>query len=117
MSNIGLNSNIYHSTRVYLDLLNDYLAELNYAKERGILYKNDKVTEFFQRINDKTKVDPEARMLRSFFNHFYNEHKKNMDREISSLIKHLNKSEPDINILKEIEELVEVLKDQCAQDY
>ena len=117
MSNIGLNSNIYHSTRTYLDLLNNYLIDINYAREIGEHYKNDKVAEFFQRVSDKSRVDPEARMIRSFFSNFYKQHKKDTDKELSTIVKQLRKSDPDSRVLEDIEELVNVLKDQCAQAY
>ena len=36
MSNIGLNSNIYHSTRAYLDLLNNYLIDVQEQIKRPL---------------------------------------------------------------------------------
>jgi hypothetical protein len=117
MSNIGLNSNIYHSTRAYLDLLNNYLIDFNYAKEIGKNYTNDKVTEFFKRLSDKSKVDPEVRMIRSFFNSFYKERKKDTDKELIEIVEELQKPEPNTEVLREIEELVDVLKFQCAESY
>ena len=43
MSELGLHSNIYHSARTYLDLLNNFLVEVNYAKEIGQPYTNEDV--------------------------------------------------------------------------
>lgn len=117
MSNIGLNSNIYHSTRTYLDLLNNYLIDFNYAKETGKTYSNDKVVNFFHRISDKSKVDPEVQLLRSFFNRFYREKHKTTEKELSNLAEKVEKADLDTQSLKEIEALVDVLKYHCAQSY
>jgi hypothetical protein len=117
MSNIGLNSNIYHSTRAYLDLLNNYLIDVNYAKETGKPYSNDEVLEFFKRLSEKSLLDPEAQLLRSFFNRFYKENSKDTEKELSNIAKHLQNSELDKKVLKDIEALVDVLKFQCAQSY
>jgi hypothetical protein len=117
MSNIGLNSNIYHSTRVYLDLLNNYLIDVNYAKETGKSYSNEEVLDFFQKLSQKSLTDPEAQLLRSFFNRFYKEKSKDTEKELSNIAKHLENAELDNKILHEIESLVDVLKFQCAQSY
>lgn len=117
MSNIGLNSNIYHSTRAYLDLLNNYLIDVNYAKETGRPYSNEEVLEFFQKLSQKSLIDPEAQLLRSFFNRFYKEKSKDTEKELSNIAKHLENADLDNKILHEIESLVDVLKFQCAQSY
>jgi hypothetical protein len=117
MSDIGLNSNIYHSTREYLDLLNNYLVDYNYAKETGNTHTNEKVVVFLKRIGDKSKVDPEAQLLRSFFNRFYKERRKETEKELSILAKKIEGADVDNHALKEIEALVDVLKFQCAQSY
>jgi len=117
MSNIGLNSNIYHSTRAYLDLLNNYLIDVNYAKETGKPYSNEEVLEFFRRLSEKSLTDPEAQLLRSFFNRFYKEKSKDTEKELSNIVTHLQKADIDNKILKEIEALMDVLKFQCAQSY
>jgi hypothetical protein len=117
MSNIGLNSNIYHSTRSYLDLLNNYLIDFNYAREMGRTYTNDKVVNFFQRVGDKSKVDPEVQLLRSFFNRFYKEKHKSTEKELSTLAEKVENADLDNQSIKEIEALVDVLKYHCAQSY
>ncbi len=117
MSNIGLNSNIYHSTRAYLDLLNNYLIDVNYAKETGKTYSNEEVLEFFKRLSEKSLVDPEAQLLRSFFNRFYKEKSKDTEKELSNIAKHLQNADLDNKTLKDIEALVDVLKFQCSQSY
>jgi uncharacterized protein YehS (DUF1456 family) len=117
MSNIGLNSNIYHSTRTYLDLLNNYLIDVNYAKETGKPYLNEEVLGFFKKLSEKTLQDPEAQLLRSFFNRFYKEKSKDTEKELASIAKRLQNSELDAKVLKDIEALVDVLKFQCAQSY
>lgn len=117
MSNIGLNSNIYYSTRAYLDLLNNYLIDVNYAKETGQPYSNEEVLEFFQRLSEKSLIDPEAQLLRSFFNRFYKEKNKETEKELSNIAKQLQKSDLDNKVLKDIEALVDVLKFQCAQSF
>lgn len=117
MSNIGLNSNIYHSTRAYLDLLNNFLIDVNYAKETGKPYSNEEVLGFFKKLSDKSLIDPEKQLLRSFFNRFYKEKNKNTDNELSNITKHLQNADLDEKTLKDIESLVDVLKFQCAQSY
>ncbi len=117
MSTIGLNSNIYHSTRTYLDLLNNYLIDVNYAKETGKPYSNEEVSEFFVRLSEKSLIDPEAQLLRSFFNRFYKQKSKDTEKELSKIAKHLQNSEIDNQVLKDIEALVDVLKFQCSQSY
>ena len=117
MSNIGLNSNIYHSTRAYLDLLNNYLIDVNYAKETGKPYSNEEVLEFFKRLSEKSLIDPEVQLLRSFFNRFYKEKSKDTAKELTNIAKHLQNSDLDTKVLKDIEALVDVLKFQCAQSY
>lgn len=117
MSNIGLNSNIYHSTRAYLDLLNDYLIDVNYAKETGTPYTNQEVIDFFKKVTEKSSVEPEYQLLRSFFNRFYKEKHKDTEKELSNIFHRLQKSDIDNQILKEIEALVDVLKFQCAQSF
>lgn len=117
MSNIGLNSNIYHSTRVYLDLLNNFLIDVNYAREIGKSYSNEQVLEFFMNLSDKSLIEPEKQLLRSFFNRFYKEKGKDTEKELSNIAKHLQDSDLDEKILKDIESLVDVLKFQCAQSY
>lgn len=117
MSNIGLNSNIYHSTRTYLDLLNNYLIDFNYAKEMGKTYTNDKVVSFFHRVGDKSRVDPEVQLLRSFFNRFYKEKHKSIEKELSTLAQKIENANLDNQSIKEIEALVDILKYQCAQSY
>jgi len=117
MSDIGLNSNIYHSTRGYLDLLNNFLIDVNYAKETGKPYNNEEVLEFFQRLSEKSLIDPEAQLLRSFFNRFYKEKNKNTEKELSNIATHLKNSDLDSKVLKDIEALVDVLKFQCSQSY
>jgi len=117
MSNIGLNSNIYHSTRIYLDLLNNFLIDLNYAKEIGKPYTNDQVVDFFKKIIEKSDPDPEVRLLRSFFNRYYNEKRKDTKEELTKIITSLLNADLDKTILDEIESLVDVLKYQCAQSY
>ena len=108
MSDIGLNSNIYHSTRAYLDLLNNFIINVNYANETGTTYSNDEVLEFFQRLSDKSLIDPEAQLLRSFFNRFYKEKSKNTEKELSNIAQHLKNSKLDSKVLKDIESLVDV---------
>lgn len=98
-------------------MLNNYLIDFNYAKEIGKNYSNDKVTEFFKQLSDKSKTDPEVRMIRSFFNSFYKERKKDTDRELQEIVDELQKPEPNTEALKEIEELIDVLKYQCAESY
>ncbi len=117
MSNIGLNANIYHSTRVYLDLLNNFLIDYNYAKEIGKPYNNEEVINFFIRISENSNDDPEYQLLRSFFSRFYKIKKKDTQKELFNISERLQKSDVDRNILKEIEALVDVLKFQCAQAY
>lgn len=117
MSNIGLNSNIYHSTRSYLDLLNNFLIDVNYAKETGKPYSNEDVLEFFKNLSNKSLVDPEKQLLRSFFNRFYKEKSKNTEKELLHIAQGLQSADLDEKILKEIESLVDVLKFQCAQSY
>ena len=117
MSNIGLNSNIYHSTRAYLDLLNNYLIDVNYAKETGKPYSNEEVLEFFKRLSEKSLIDPEVQLLRSFFNRFYKEKRKDTEKELSNIAKHLQNADLNSETLKEIEALVDVLKFQCSQSY
>jgi hypothetical protein len=117
MSNIGLNSNIYHSTRNYLDLLNNFLVEVNFAKENGKTYTDDKVVEFFHYIGDKSKVDPEIQLLRSFFSRFYKDKHKSTEKELLTLAEKVEKAELDSQSLSEIEALVDVLQYQCAQSY
>ncbi|MFL5787256.1 MAG: hypothetical protein ACJ748_04330 [Flavisolibacter sp.] len=115
MSDIGLNSNIYHSIRGYLDLLNNFLIDVNYAKETGKTYSNNDVLEFFQRLSDKSFVDPEAQILRSFFNRFYKEKSKNTEKELRKIAQHLRIADLDSTVMKDIEALVDVLKFQCSQ--
>jgi hypothetical protein len=117
MSELGLHSNIYHSARTYLDLLNNFLVEVNYAKEIGQPYTNEDVLMFFNKLSDKTAIDPEKQMLRSFFNSYYKMKRKNTERELSNIAKHIQNSEINDKILKEIEDLVGVLKYQCAQSF
>jgi hypothetical protein len=117
MSNIGLNSNIYHSTRNYLDLLNNFLVEVNFAKENGKTYTDDKVVKFFHYIGDKSKVDPEIQLLRSFFNRFYRDKHKSTEKELLTLAEKVEKAELDSQSLSEIEALVDILQYQCAQSY
>lgn len=117
MSNIGLNSNIYHSTRAYLDLLNNFLIDVNFAKETGKPYSNEEVLEFFRTLLDKSLIDPEKQLLRSFFNRFYKEKSKDTDKELTNIAKHLQNADLDEKTLKDIEALVDVLKFQCAQSY
>lgn len=117
MSNIGLNSNIYHSTRTYLDLLNNFLIDVNYAKETGRPYSNEEVLDFFKRLSEKSLTDPEVQMLRSFFNRFYKEKNRNTEKELANITQHLQNADLDKSILQEIEALVDVLKFQCAQSY
>lgn len=117
MSNIGLNSNIYHSTRAYLDLLNNFLIDVNYAKETGKSYSNEEVLEFFKTLSDKSLIDPEKQLLRSFFNRFYKEKSKDTDKELANIAKHLQNADLDEKTLTDIEALVDVLKFQCAQSY
>ena len=117
MSDIGLNSNIYHSTRIYLDLLNNFLINFNYAKETGEKYTNNNVVKFFHRLSDKSKVDPEVQMLRSFFNRFYKEKKRDLQTELDSLARKIETTDLDNQSLREIEALVDILRDQCAQSY
>lgn len=117
MSNIGLNSNIYHSTRAYLDLLNNFLIEANYAKETGSAYSNSDVLNFFRQVSDKGLIDPEKQLVRSFFNRFYKEKRKNTDKELSNIVEHLQAEKLDNEVLADIESLVDVLKFQSAQSY
>ena len=117
MSDIGLNSNIYHATRTYLDLLNDFLIDFNYAKEIGKTYTNKNVVAFFHRISDKSIVDPEAQLLRSFFNQFYKKKRMKMEDMLSTLASKIEKADLDITSIKEIEALVDVLKYQCDQSF
>lgn len=117
MSDIGLNSNIFHSTRTYLDLLNNFLIDVNNAQETGAAYSNGEVIEFFQRISNKSLIDPEAQLLRSFFNRFYKEKSKNTEKELKNIIQHLQNSELDSKTMDDIEALVDVLKFQCSQSY
>jgi hypothetical protein len=117
MSNIGLNSNIYHSARTYLDMLNNFLIDVNYAKEIGKPYSSDEVLDFFKRLSDKSLIDPETQMLRSFFNRFYKQKSKDTLKELSNIAKHLQNAEIENKTLKDIEALVDVLKFQCAQSY
>lgn len=117
MSNIGLNSNIYHSTRAYLDLLNNFLIDVNYAKETGKHYSNVEVLDFFRTLSDKSLIDPEKQLLRSFFNRFYKEKSKDTDKELTNIVNHLQNADLDEKTLKDIEALVDVLKFQCAQSY
>lgn len=117
MSNIGLNSNIYHSTRAYLDLLNNFLIDVNYAKETGKSYSSEDVSEFFKTLSDKSLIDPEKQLLRSFFNRFYKEKSKDTEKELSNIARHLQNADLDEKTLKDIEALVDVLKFQCAQSY
>ncbi|HMU46534.1 MAG TPA: hypothetical protein PKC72_09210 [Chitinophagaceae bacterium] len=117
MSNIGLNSNIYHSTREYLDLLNNFLIEANYAKETGVSYSNDEVLNFFKQLSDKALIDPEKQLVRSFFNRFYKEKRKNTNNELLNIVQHLQADNLDKDVLNSIESLVDVLKFQSAQSY
>jgi hypothetical protein len=117
MSNIGLNSNIYHSTRAHLDLLNNFLIEVNYAKETGKPYSNEDVLEFFKNLSGKNLIDPEKQLLRSFFNRFYKEKSRDTTKELLNIAKHLQSADLDDKTLKDIEALVDVLKFQCAQSY
>ncbi len=117
MSELGLHSNIYHSARTYLDLLNNFLVEVNYAKEIGQPYKNEDVLIFFNKLSDKSAIDPEKQMLRSFFNSYYKLKRKNTERELSNIAKHIQNAEFNDKILKDIEDLLGVLKYQCSQSF
>ena len=117
MSELGLHSNIYHSARTYLDLLNNFLVEVNYAKEIGEPYKNDDVLIFFNKLSDRTAVDPENQMFRSFFNSYYKNKHKNTENELNNIAQHIRNTDINDKILKEIEDLVGVLKYQCAQSF
>jgi hypothetical protein len=117
MSSTGLNSNIYQSTRLYLDLLNNFLIEANYAKETGKAYSNQDVLEFFKGLADKSSIDPEKQLLRSFFNRFYKLKSKNTENQLAYIARNLQSNSFDAKVLSEIESLVDVLKFQCAQSY
>jgi hypothetical protein len=117
MSNIGLNSNIYQSTRTYLDLLNNFLVDVNYALEKGEPYSTYEVIDFLKKINEETNLDPEVQLMRSFFNRFYKERSKKTENELAKIISHLENSNLDKDTIKEIESLVKVLKFQNAQSY
>ncbi|TAL67949.1 MAG: hypothetical protein EPN82_12825 [Bacteroidetes bacterium] len=114
MSSIGLNTNIYHSTRTYLDLLNNFLIDLNYSKELGQAYSNDAVIDFFRKLTVDSNIEPELQMIRSFFNRFYKEKRKDFKESLNTIILNVGKSEINEDILKEIIELIDVLKFQCA---
>lgn len=102
---------------MYLDLLNNFLIDVNYAKETGNPYSNEEVLEFFKRLTEKSLIDPEAQLLRSFFNRFYKEKSKDTEKELIKIAEHLQNADLDNKVLKEIEALVDVLKFQCAQSF
>lgn len=117
MSNIGLSTNIYHSTRHYLELLNNFVIEYNYSKETGEPYSNEEVIDFFKKINEINNTNPEYQFLRSFFNRYYKEHHKNSVSELRKIVERIQSAEIDNNVLQDIKELTEVLRIQCAQAY
>lgn len=115
MSDIALNSNIYHSTRTYLELLNNFVIEMNYAPNPASSSKLNKVIEFLKRINSKTEIDPNIRLIQSYFIEYYENRKVNFDVEIKALIKRLEETMIGKDEIALIDTLIRILKDHCFQ--
>ena len=115
MSDIGLNTSIYHSTRVYFELLNNFLIDLNYAIEQGKSFSDQKVIDFFNKVKDKTSLDPEIRLIRSYFLHYYQKEQKEIGNELETIINNLEVADSSQELIVKIEKLIDILKDHCFQ--
>lgn len=117
MSNIGLNSSIYHSTRNYLDLLNHFLVDLNYAQEMGKQFDHSSVVEFFSKVNDKQNLDPTMRLIRSMFYAYYRENRKDPEKGIKELTGKLENQNIDTALISDLESFIDMLRYQCEESY
>ena len=65
MSNIGLNSNVYHLTGKYLNMLNDFVVKTKSHQDIIDVNKGGEIISFFSKINDEETVDPQIQLLSS----------------------------------------------------
>jgi len=117
MSNIGLNSNIFHSFRGYLDMLNHYIVDANYARIKGEKYNDHRVTDFFTALNNQKIIDPNLRLIRSIIQSHYRLQGKEPNQSILEIAKKVENSENDVNIMTELEDLLNVLREQYNESY
>lgn len=117
MSTIALNSNIYHSTSGYLEILNNFLASANFANSKGQSFKDETVEAIFSEMVEQETIMPEIQLLRSIFEKYYRGKGKNPKNQLSNILKGLRQAELDDQTLASIKSLVDLLKFHCAQSY
>lgn len=117
MSNIGLNSSIYHTTRNYLDLLNHFLVDLNYAQEMGKSFDHSAVVDFLNKLNSKNNLDPTLRLIRSMFYAYYKENKRDPEKGLKELAEKLQKDSINTTEISDLECFIDMLKFQCDESY
>lgn len=117
MSDLSLSSNIYHSSSGYLEILNNFLASVNFAKSKGEIFKDDSIEAIFSEMLDKEESSPEIELLRSIFERYYREKNLNPQKQLNKILKGLQQTPLDEQTLSNIRVLVELLKFHCAQSY
>lgn len=117
MSDLSLTANIYHSSSDYLELLNNFLASVNFAKSKGEVYTDDFVEAIFAEMLDQDDSTPEIELLRSIFERYYREKNLNPRQQFTKILKGLQNAPLDEQTVSNIRVLVELLKFHCAQSY
>lgn len=117
MSSIGLNSNLYEVSRYYLDLLNSFVVESNYALSQKQSISNSDVISFFKSLDNQALSEPQLIIVYSLFNYYYKQRNRNIHNELNDIVSKLEQSRIDGSLLSSIAELIEVLNTQCVQSY
>lgn len=117
MSNVGLNSSIYHTTRNYLDLLNHFLVDLNYAQEMGKSFDHTAIVDFLNKLNSKNNLDPTLRLIRSMFYAYYRENRRDPEKGLQELVQKLQKEKIETTEISDLESFIDMLKYQCDESY
>lgn len=108
MSNIGLNTNIYHVTGKYLNLLNDFIVQFKSRPQHIDKLKKDELVSFFSKINNAETLEPQFQLLTSIIERELREKGKPSIAYFNNIISEVEKDESD-KFIPKLEFIVDVL--------
>ena len=114
MSNLGLNSSIYHTTKKYADLLNRYLLD---AKSESSMIDpeiREKTIEFFSNLIKEDNIDPQIQMIAAILGRDFRHNESTLLKVIRRIINGLSNPVKDVSIIKDLEQIAGALSNESS---
>ena len=114
MSDIGLNSTIYQVSNKYLELLNNFLVDVNYSPEKISQRNAAAIATMINKLLDKNSKDFQIQVIHVIIDRYFRSKRQNTKRILEYILKKLrNKEYTDKKVVSNISAIATALDDEC----